>query len=85
MQELAPTPTRVDLVLQYLQEWPTPFGENDLKTTENTPFTSGRTSAIQNRSLGVRKVGRFRQTHWTSPPHIATLTAASFKTVSIVK
>ena len=56
MQELAPTPTRVDLVLQYLQEWPTPFGENDLKTTENTPFTSGRTSAIQNRSLGVRKL-----------------------------
>ena len=30
MQELAPTPTRVDLVLQYLQEWPTPFGENSV-------------------------------------------------------
>jgi len=24
-------PTRVDLVLQYLQEWPTPLGENAFK------------------------------------------------------
>ena len=43
MQELAPTPTRVDLVLQYLQEWPTPLGENEnSKSTENAAFTSRR-------------------------------------------
>ena len=38
MQELAPTPSRVDLVLQYLQERPTPLlGENNNNNIKQTP------------------------------------------------
>ena len=42
MQELAPTSPRVDLVLQYLQDRPTPLlGENNNKSKKNPNTTHG--------------------------------------------